>query len=156
MTVYAINAETLGISEYSLPAVDVVSVGDTCYALSATSLDALSGADDNGADIDSYIQLGRMHFGDPTVAKTVASVYVVGEASKGVVVSEDVEQEGAEYSQQHEEPPWLGDDNARRIKLGRGFESRYPGVTISNYNGGTFSIKSLSFELHTRRHRVSY
>lgn len=154
MTIHAINAEALGISEYhDLTLRGLVEHDGRLYGITPTQLVELTGADDSGTDIDASIKLGKVDLNDPQLKRGTA-IYVGGAASGGLTVNVTAEESGTETERSYSMPAWAGSLHERRKKLARGVASRFYQVELANVDGGTFSIEKLGIWLQQMSRRV--
>lgn len=117
MTVYAMNAATLAVSEYLLPEVlGVAANGNERYFVTADGL--LSHGD--GAGVRGVITTGDLDLvGDASTALNTAYLQLEADGPMHLVVT--AHQDGGDKSKRYLVPTRLGDNaRDRRVRLGQG------------------------------------
>jgi len=151
---YALNTKTLAVSEYSL-SLSVLSVLDgRCYGVLTGGMMELTGSDDDGTDIDAYIQTGKMDMNDPTI-KRYPRLYLGGTASDGLSATITTEEKGVETDNVYSAVAWAGNLHEQVVKLARGSQSRHVQVKIENVDGGTMTLDQADVLVEGRSRRVS-
>jgi len=153
-TIYAINANTLAPSEYrDLSVIGLAVLDNQLYGIKTDGFVELTGSDDEGADIDAYIETGEMPLGSGNL-KRFPRLYIGGTAAKGVTVTVTTEESGVARSRDYPKAPWLGALRTRVAKLAGGPKSRYVQVKIANRDGGSLKIEQADLRVDGLPHRV--
>ena len=149
MTIYAINADTLGIVEYADMAPSAIAEqAGVVYLVDGTGLHSLTGTTDNEAAINGYIQLGFVHFGTPQKKKKLSRFWYEGEASGGVNLTPISEEAGVriEYPN-YQIPAMIGSLGRSYLRLAQGPRSRWWALKVGNRNGGSFAPLDMQIEV---------
>lgn len=153
MSIHAINARTLGISEYTgLTPVKVFSHGDRVYILTSTQLLELTGSNDDGVNIDCSVRGGKLAFGSYD-EKRVSRAYVKDQYANELLLTTyleevDADQSVSETSYEYTIPGLVGArQHARAERLRRDLKTVDWGFEVANVSGGGMSLKGLSVEV---------
>lgn len=148
---YLINTETLAASRY--PGYGALAMGEVAgrlYVVTATGIYRVEGDTDAGTPVAATVRTGLDDFGTDRL-KRVATAYLGARTSGSVdmTVAGDGEAETGTYAATRVTPAGL---KTAKVKLGRGVRSRYWQVEISNVDGSTFELESLTLdEIQTAR-----
>jgi hypothetical protein len=144
MTVVVINAQTLGVSEYDLDAVDVVEgPGGVAWLALADGVAALGGVSQEA--VDCRAQTGRLAFGDGQRHKACVEARFEGLAPGGAVVTTITGELGALVERQYQVRPTVGPDaRARRVRLGRKVRGRTWALRVENVAGAELVLHQLA------------
>jgi len=142
---YAINATTLGLSEYQGFNGKLASHGNTIVVEASDGLYELSGDTDNSSGISCYIQTGQLQLGDDYTEKQVDRIWVTDAASDACNIElTKVFWDGEEtLGPWPAEPIWTGESHNRVVRGVLGEGGQYWQVKVSNVSGGQFDIGSL-------------
>jgi hypothetical protein len=150
-TGWVTNTQKLATSEYqALTFNSLARIGNRYFGANDEGVFELTGSDDDGTDIHSYIQSGLMDFGT-SLYKSVPTAYlgvdVDGRIAVGVGVSEKtgVAQYWYEVSMDKEAP-----DNVRS-PIGRGLKGRYWKFEVASEALSTFDALTVLPVVLTRR-----
>ena len=98
MSIYAINATTFGVAEYTgLGLVGLATIGSKTVGVGTTNLYELTGSDDDSVDFDPYIVTGDMA-AVPGQAFNVPKAVIVTEGATTITLSRVTKEQGAEPS----------------------------------------------------------
>jgi hypothetical protein len=149
---YAINTATGGISTYA-GAIYEASLGlavlnNNLYCVTPAGLYKATGDDDNGTDIDAYLDTGMPAFGEPERLKYCTEARIDGLASGGMMVTTFSDEAGTRRERAYT-PPKQDATVARdqRVRFGRGPRALRWGLRVANRNGGTLTVKSIALAL---------
>jgi len=153
-TIYAVNARTLALSEYhDLSVTDLAALDNRLYGIKSDGLVEFTGTDDEGTDIDAYVETGKMMIGGG-ILKRYPRLYLGGTADGGVDVTVTTEESGVERSRDYPKAPWNGDLRERVCKLAGGPKSRHVQVKIANRNGGSLKVEQADLMVEGLPRRV--
>lgn len=145
MSLYAINAVTLGISQYTgLSFIAVVEHDGRYYGLTETEMFEITGTTDDDVDIDCHIKTGIPDFNSPHL-KYCPRAYLGYEADEGARVTTFSTDGGEDRTREYNVDATVGNVvRDGRVKLGRNTKARYWGFKIANYSGGSFAVRSFA------------
>lgn len=153
MTIHAINARTLGISEYTgLSPVKIFTHGDRTYVLASGQLLELVGTDDDGTSIDCHVRGGKLAFAS-FEEKRISRAYVKDQYANALLLTTyleevDAAQEVSETSYGYSIPGLVGArQHARAERLRRDLKAVDWSFEVANVDGGGMSLKGLSVEV---------
>ena len=144
--IYTVNAATLGISKYQglTPVGIAYHGGKTLFALSSGLVEQ-TGDDDDGEDIDAYIETGDLNFGDPDMLKYCNEIQVFGTAPGGLSLEATNNEDGTATTTTYAVTATSGSERrSKRQKLGRGARGDAWSFKLSNVDGGDMVIQKLS------------
>jgi hypothetical protein len=146
--IYAINADTLGISEYDFRDVRLGVVGDKTVALAETGLYEQCGDTDTGFCISAYVETGNMELLSPAQWKTLSRIYV---ANPDPMKASFVALGREEYSIGPFDVPGskTGYNVGHTVRLPRSKKGQYWRVKIENVEGGRLELQSVSLGVET-------
>lgn len=139
MTTWTINPDTAACSRYTN--YDFLGFcqaeNGNYYGLTATGLYLLSGDDDAGSEIASFVDFGRLDFGTPAL-KHITNAYA------GTESGEKLKLYLGSYG--YEARSYDADDyKLHRFDVGRGLRYNYYEPRLTNTHGGNFTL--VSFEI---------
>lgn len=134
---WCVNLENLAVSTYS--AFDLTSAADG-YATLVDGIYALTGSDDNGAEIQSTIRLGKQDFGTELLKRMLAVYLGVNSSSQ---MQARLEVPGADYT--YNARACSDDLTVQRIDPGKGLRANWYDLTLMNQDGADFTLASVSF-----------
>ena len=138
---WALNTENNKVTNYTqFPFIALGLLADKPVGAAADGLYLLEGADDNGVPIAATFSFGMADFKNELVG--VVDAYVGGDiaADLELTVLEDGQITANTYPLLERERHVRG----HHAKLGRGLRSRYRQFSVSNINGGDFTLNSFS------------
>lgn len=109
------------------------------YGVAEDGIYDLSGADDNGAPIQAYVNLGRKNMGVQG-AKHMPSIYVGASADGKLILRTDVDGVVRYYRARVS----TTDMTQQRVDIGRGVRGTYWELEILNENGDDFDLADLT------------
>ena len=151
--IYAINTDTLGISEYDFRDVRLGTIGDKTVALAETGLYEQCGDTDAGFCIESYITTGALHFGNDLFMKSLSRVHLVAKNAGQLQITLTA------YNTQGQETLGPYQTNALQTSGLRGMLVRIPRGTpgthwklkVGNVDGGEFDLRGLAVDVQQTR-----
>jgi hypothetical protein len=150
---YVFNAETLGVSEYSLAPTGMAEIDGKTVMVEVDGLYENTGTDDAGAEIDAYVQTGRVILGQVSWAKHVARVQLTLAGQDNVNVTlYPVARSGEETLGPYvADVETTGDPHNRLVRVPRGSPGQYWSVKVSNVSGGALDVRSLVLDADQTR-----
>lgn len=143
-TAMVLNTESLGITEYdNYPFNSFGKLGQTYLGATDSAIYALTGATDDGQNIDAVIRSGMTNFGT-NLYKRVPRAYL-GYTSDGALIMKTLSMTGGVKTERWYEltPRTAAAPTGARIKLGRGIKATYWQFELVNKAGADFDISSL-------------
>ena len=140
-TTWVMNSENTRITNYvQFPFIALGKLGSSPIGAAADGIYLLEGADDNGTPIASTLQFGLADFRNELAGAVDA--YAGGDMAANMELNITEDGQGTEYTY-----PLVERERHVRghhAKLGRGFRSRYRQLSLTNVNGGDFTLDSFS------------
>ena len=143
-TAWAMNAETTGMSRYTVPALNSLFDHEgRVWGVSETGLWALAGETDDGEPIEAWIKTGHMKLGDGREVN-IPRAYLYTRTTGEMLIKTVSSVRGTRTERTYTVQPALaGDDDAARIvPLARGLRGVYWQVEIANVDGADFNIEN--------------
>ena len=145
MTLYAINADTMGISQYAgVSPVALVGHNDVAYLVTSTQLNELVGTDDNGTDINAVVRTGDINFGTSS-GKTIPKAYLYVLSSGAMLLSVDSSSFGQRTTREYSVNFYgeVTETQVSRVPLSRALVGEWWAFEVQNVAGGSFDLRGL-------------
>jgi len=149
MTIYALNAKILAPSKYAgLSLTSLAVLSSRLYATATDGMVEFTGTDDEGTDIDAYVQTGKLSFGSME-EKRCARAYVKEQYANALVLSTivdtvDADQEASEDTYTYSVPGRVGArQHAQAVRLRRDIRAVDWAFKIENVDGGGLVLRGL-------------
>ena len=150
MTLYAINADTMGISQYAgVSPVALVEHLEVQYLVTATQLNELTGSDDNSTDIDVVVQTGYLNL-DTSASKNVPICYLHILTDGGLLLTVTSSSLGSQTSREYSIPTTYNstdDYDIRRIQLDRSRIGMWWLFQLENVDGSSFDLRGMEISV---------
>lgn len=155
MTTYCVNLNNKQVTEYTdYDALAYERIDGKMYAVTPDGIYLIDNGetlieDDDGITVDSYYAFGETDFGDPNL-KRMLRADVGAEGNVNLLFNLDDKKQTVVYDATH-----LGDGiGNRKIKVGKGYRSRYWQPAIKNVLGANFEVDSIELEAMITGRRV--
>ena len=142
--IHVLNANTFAVSQYTGSAwIGVTEIDGKRLLLRVDGLDEQAGVDDNGEDIDAYIQTGELHFDEEERRKFCTEARVNGQFNEDLALTVYSNEHGVTQSNSYTLLATTSTENmGRYTKLGKGVRAMGWAFKLANTNGGTFKINA--------------
>lgn len=144
MPIYAMNANTLAVSEYTeIAPVDFAAPDRNLLMLEVEGLSENVGSTDNGAEIEWSFKTGAIDLGIPT-DKKVTRAYLSTRSSETLLLSATADVRGDTREIAYQVPKRTGDEvELRRVRMAQGVQGHRWTFEVQNTAGGDGEIRSL-------------
>lgn len=142
---YMTNTKTNETTRYSNFTFDhVLKFKGLYYGFKSDGIYLLTGADDDGTQIDASFRTNKSSFGS-LLLKRVPYVFLDADTDTILMPSVD----DIDY------PEYTAGYDAKRTKLGRGIKGRYWSFAMRNVLGAPLRVKALEIELEVMTRKIS-
>ena len=153
--VYVINTNTLGISEFTINPNAIAALDGEVYFIDDTSIYKYSGSDDNGTDIDCYIETGYLNLlSNEDKRLPTGSVYISYDSDSTGTLTLYNSTNGVDDVDYYDVPIDATYPHMFRPDLWDGMKARWWKFKLANTNGADFSLENWLIGPYSTNRRI--